>query len=262
MAMGRYRFLGVKVFFTILAVLCSEGINAHNNWSAHVDDMMAIFGFQESENLKTWMKFISSDMIDKPNPFYQELCKRHPKFSCKHRLLFHWGYNAAPWNKPLEERIKKYCEDFDLNMESNLRIFKSELKSEQKRRNRILNKKTEELFGFAHGGRDASYANFFCSMAYNTHLLGDYMSDNRDLDGLMPIDKLVGSIVTDIRSLDKNTCKSIIGGITLINKKYPNQQKKADVLMVYLKHNLPTFIKQAQKGSIKRRLEGKGFRFK
>lgn len=264
MAMGHYRFLEIKFLFVIFTFYYCNRVNAHDNWSAHVDDMMAVFGFQEDKNLKTWMKFISSDMIDKPNPFYKELCKRHPGFSCNHRLLFHWGYNAEPWNRDLEERIKKYCDDYDLNLESNLRIFKSELKTEQKRRNRILNKKTEDLFGFAHGGREASYANFFCSMAYNTHLLGDYMSDNSEkyLKGLMPINNLIGTIVADIQSLDKSTSKSIISGITHINKIYPNQQKKADALMAYLQLHLPTFIKQAQKGSIKRRLEGRGFRFK
>lgn len=260
--MGHHCILGIKVLFFFLSVLACQETSAHDGWGKHVDDMLNAFGFQENGKLTGWMRFISSDMIDKRDNFYNSLKIKHPGFKCNHRLLYHWGYNAEPWNKALEERVKKYCEDYDLNVESNIRIFKSELKSEQRRRNRLINKKTEDLFGFAHGGRDASYANFFCSMAYNIHLLGDYMSDNSDLEGLMDMKELIGSFVTDIRSFDNKSCKSIIKGITQINLKYSNPQQKADSLMAYLKTNLPTFIKQANDGSVKRRLEARGFKFK
>lgn len=138
--------------------------------------------------------------------------------------------------KGFRSRVIKYCNDYDLNIESNLRVFKSEFKDEQKRRNRLVNQKTEELFGFASGGRDAQYANFFASMAYNIHLIGDYLSDyNSDLDGLQDINEIIGLIIIDIQRMDKKRGKALQKGITNINKRYSDPQKKADELMEYLK---------------------------
>lgn len=249
-------------YVILFSIVICQDILAHSG-DVHVNEMMAVFGFQDNPKLRAWMKFISYDMIDNYHPFYNELKRRHPGFICSnHRYLFHWGYNAKPWNNYIEQNVKRYCEQYDLNIESNIRIFKSELVSEQKRRNRILNSKTEELFGFAHGGRDATYANFFCSMAYNIHLLGDYMSDNTILEGLPNINTLIGSFVGDLRRIDKYSCRLIILKITYINKRFSNPQKKADVLMAYLKQSIPSFLKQAEKGNIRRRLEGRGYRFR
>ncbi len=233
----------------------------HGSWEAHKDDMMAVFGFEDDIRLTEWMRFISSDMIDKPGDFYSFLTLNHKGFRCKHRLLFHWGYNAEPWSKDLESRVIKYCNDYDLNIESNLRVFKSEFKDEQKRRNRLVNQKTEELFGFASGGRDAQYANFFASMAYNIHLIGDYLSDyNLDLDGLQDINEIIGLIIIDIQRLDKKRGKVLKKGITDINRRYSDPQKKADALMEYLKKEMPKFILQAENGSISRRLNKRGIK--
>lgn len=255
--MRRVLFKIVLLFFC--SIVLAPHAFPHNGWEAHVNDMMAVFGFEENPQLREWMRFISSDMIDKVDPFYSKLKANHPGFACKHRMLFHWGYDAEPWSRSLEEKVKQYCEEYDLNFESNLRIFKSEIKDEQKRRNRIINERTENLLGFAHGGKDASFAHFFASMAYNIHLIGDYTSDNSDLYGLQNISDIIGLIVIEIRSLDNSQAKGIIKGITKINNQYSNPQKKADILMAYLKAELPSFIKKAQNGSIYRRLQNKGF---
>ena len=247
------------VFFIICSFFISFRAFPHNGWEQHADDMMAVFGFNDNRQLREWMKFISSDMIDKVEPFYSRLKANHPGFSCKHRLLFHWGYDSEPWSKQLENRVQVYCQDYDLNTESNIRVFKAEIKEEQIKRNRIINERTESLFGFAHGGIDARYAHFFASMAYNIHLLGDYTSDNSDLDGLQDISTIIGLIVIEIRSLDNIQSKQIIKGITKINQQYIDPQEKADMLMIYLKYELPKFIKKAQNGSIYRRLKNKGF---
>ncbi|NDV56565.1 hypothetical protein [Bacteroides sp. 519] len=252
------RIVHYLVIFAFLKINVAD-IYAHKKCAEHVDDMIAVFGFEENNKLKEWMQFISSDMIDKHEPFYSTLCNNHLGFKCKHRLLFHWAYNARPWSSELEKRIKKYCEEYDLNVESNLRIFKSEIKSEQIKRNRKINEETEKMFGFAHGGRDAAYARFFASIAYNVHLIGDYTSDNTDLDGLQSLNEIISSIIIELRNLDNIKCKNIIRGITQINNCYSDSQKKADALMEYLKKNVPTFIKEAQNGSIKRRLSKHGF---
>lgn len=248
--------IALLFFFSIVTAPCAF---SHNSWEEHANDMMAVFGFQENPQLRKWMQFLSSDMIDNIYPFYSKLQDNHPGFACKHRLLFHWGYDAEPWNSSLEARVIRYCNEYDLNIETNIRIFKSEIKEEQKRRNRIINQQTETLFGFAHGGKDASFAHFFASMAYNIHLIGDYTSDNSDLDGLQNISNIIGLIVIKIRSLDNLQSKNIIKGITKINNQYSDPQKKADALMAYLKAEMPDFIKKAQNGSIYRRLQSKGF---
>lgn len=251
---GFYRYLVVFLF-----VLISIKSYSHSSLKQHADDMMSVLGFVENSEIREWMRFISSDMIDKTD-FYEKLKSEHRGFRCKHRLLFHWGYNAEPWNRVLEEKVKEYCENYDLNIESNIRVFKSKIQAEQKRRNRIMNEKTETLFGFSHGGKDARYAQFFVSIAYNIHLVGDYTSDNTDLQGLQDLDDIIGLIINSIKSFDKKESKTIISKISTVNKRNSNPQIKADKLMILLKKEMPLFIKRAENGSIKRRLEKKGFK--
>ena len=137
----------------LAALMVSFAVRAHGSWQEHVADMTEVMGLREEPRLRAWMKFISSDMIDKCEPFYSELKARHEGFACKHRLLFHWGYDAEPWSPELEARVVRYCREYDLDRDSTLRLFRSEMVAEQKRRNALLNRRTEELFGFAHGGR-------------------------------------------------------------------------------------------------------------
>ena len=260
------------IIFTIVFILNLSNILAHDSFIAHGEDIMAVFGFdknvllfnrsKDTKNNTSWVKYISSDMIDNKK-FHTELESQHAGLKIStpnyHRLLFHWGYNAEPWSDELEEHIRKYCEEYDLNIESNLRIFKAKIKDEQRRRNRDMNEKTERLFGFAHGGTDAKYARFFIAMAVNIHILGDYQSDNSVFIGLMKLESLIGQIVIELRNLDQIRSRKLIQDITLINKQQANPQKKADALMVYLKNNMPSFVKEAQNGQIKRRLESRGF---
>lgn len=244
----------------IVAVMSVDaGVYAHSSWQMHVNDMMEVFGFEPDAELKAWMKFISSDMIDKHEPFYSELKGRHPGFACKHRLLFHWGYDAEPWNEKLEERVRAYCDVQELNAESNIRIFKAELKAEQKRRNGLMNRRTEELFGFARGGRDARYARFFVTMAYNVHLIGDYTPDNRDLEGVQSMENIVRSTNNAIMKLDAKLGAPLVRKINATDRQYPDIQSKAEHLLQMLKAEIPAFIVQAQNGSICRRLERRGF---
>lgn len=106
------------------------------------------------------------------------------------------------------------------------------------------------------------YSHFLASMAYNVHILGDYTSDNTVLSGLYAFEKLVGQFVVELRKLDYAGSKDIIRGITIINNKNIDVQKKADELMLYLKLHVPSFIKESRNGSFKRLLENKGFSFR
>jgi len=256
----------IKQILCILLFILSIVPNAwsHSSWQLHRDDMMAVFGFEYDKNINSWMKYISSDLIDKKD-FHKMIKMKYginftsPK---KHRYLFHLGYDARPWNIYIETEINKYCKHNKINSEEYTKIIQEELRKEQQRRNIELNKRTEKLFGFADGGKDASFATFFAGMAYDTHILGDYEPDNKALTGLQNIDSLIVHIVTLMNRLDPIESKSFIKGITEINNKYQNTQIKAQQLMIYLKKSIPELIDKAQNESIKRRIINKGFKFK
>ena len=263
----------VIVFCIVLC--CNIDILAHPNFILHGEDIMAVLGFahdtrlfnrsKETRSNNSWVKFISSDMIDNTD-FHKELEQEYPGFSIKgpnrHRLLFHWAYDTEPWNDELEVLFREYCEIADRNIESNIRVLKAKIISEQRERNRKIINKTQEVFGFEAGGKQGHiYTHFLASMAYNIHILGDYTSDNTVLDGLFGFDKLIGKIVVELRNLDYANSKQLVNGITKINNKNIDIQRKADLLMDYLKQEVPAFIKSACNGSLKRKIEGRGFKF-
>lgn len=267
-----------KILILFWVICCSINVEAHSSFIAHCEDMMAVFGFKDNaklfsrskdtKNNNSWMKFISSDMIDNKT-FHHTLEQKFPKFTISsinnHRLLFHWAYNAIPWSNALEKHVIKYCRENKFNKLKEKYIIikiKQEIKNEQARRNREMNNRTESLFGFAHGGRDAKNALFFTAMAYNVHLLGDQQSDNSNFEGVADVENLIGQIINTLRMLDNVKSKPLEKQITIINKRYSDPQKKADALMNYLKQAVPTFVKKAQNGSIARRLEKRGFGLK
>lgn len=264
-----------RLVIALCIIFCgSIDVLAHSGFIQHGEDIMAVLGLahdtrlfnrsKDTKNNSSWVKFISSDMIDNTD-FHKELEQDYPGFSIKspnrHRLLFHWAYDTEPWNEELEVLFREYCDMADRNIESNIRILKAKLISEQRERNRKIINKTQEVFGFEAGGKQGRiYTHFFTSMAYNIHILGDYTSDNTVLDGLFGFDKLIGKIVVELRNLDYANGKHLVNGITRINSQNIDVQKKADLLMNYLKQEVPEFIKKACNGSVRRKIEGQRFR--
>lgn len=251
----------------IILFLCPSKVYGHKNKDIHASEIQEALGF-EHPDVYEWLCFISSDMIDKHNPFYNHLKEQFPKFSCSHRCLFHWNFNGVPWTPGLEDRVKAYTrliygsENYLSYFPKIKEDFLYVLRKEQKRRNSLINTKTEIVFGFASGGRDASYANFFAAMAYDLHLLGDFMSDNTDMKGLVSFHVLVSGIITTINRLDPKQGKSLTKLLQRTLNSGKNEQQTADELMMLIKQELPAFIQLAQEGSIKRRLEKRGFKFK
>lgn len=264
-------YLQKKHFYILLwIVIGGYCINTygHPNKKIHVDEIRSALGFDHPD-IDGWLEYISSDMIDKPNPFYDQLKNKFPGFTCKHRCLFHWNYNGIPWTSGLENRVKAYTrliygyENYMSYFPQMKEAFLGELRKEQKRRNGLINRKTEYVFGFASGGMDASYANFFAAMAYDLHLLGDYTSiDNTDLNGLVDLNTLVNGIIVSINRLDPKQGKNLIKSIKRALATNKRVQLKADDIMEIIQKELPQFIKNAREGSIKRRLEKRGFKFK
>lgn len=241
---------------------------AHPDKNTHAYEISRALGFDYHPKIHDWLCYISSDMIDKHQPFYSMLTTQFPGFKCKHRVLFHWNFNGIPWTPGLENKVVAYTrliygsDKYRQYIPQVKESFLKTLRKEQKRRNGIINKKTETLFGFATGGKDASYANFFASMAYDLHILGDYTSkDNTDLNGLVEFNTLINGIISTINRLDSRQGKNIVKEIKRVNSSKKDVQLRADDIMKIIQNKLPEFVKTAQEGSIKRRLEKRGYTF-
>ena len=214
-----------SIYITIIALLLSMNAFAHGSWRMHAQDMYEVFQFVDDQRLTEWMHYISSELIDHPNSekvyvvegqymgFYDFLKAKYPGFKCKHRLLFHWGYNARPWNSFLEKKVNYLGWS-----EEKVKEMQQDIIAEQKRRKSKTNAMTEDLFGFEHGGKDARIARVIVSIAYDTHLLGDYEPDNSDLEGLQDIGSVIGDIINNVRALDKEAGKELIEKIQTQSK--------------------------------------------
>lgn len=242
---------------------------AHESWQQHAEDMYEVFGFERNEELTNWMRFVSSVLIDnynteyafsndgKPFDFYSYLQEKYPDFQCKHRLLFHWGYNSRPWSSYLQEKVNYYGWSDEMIQE-----FQADLIAEQKRRNGFANEYTENVFGFAHGGKEARVARVLISIAYDVHILGDYEPDNTDLDGLQDIGSVVGDIMNNLNALDNQQSSVLRKQLrkASLDPKF-GIQDKATVLLDLLKDNFSILLQKADDGKIATHLNARGFRF-
>lgn len=242
---------------------------AHASWQQHADDMYEVFGFERNEELTNWMRFVSSVLIDNNNSdsvfskdgvsfnFYSYLQEKYPDFQCKHRLLFHWGYNSRPWSTYLQDKVNRYGWP-----EDKISNFQADLVAEQKRRNGFANEYTENVFGLAHGGKEARIARVLISIAYDVHILGDYEPDNSDLDGLQDIGSVVGDIINNLTALDKKQSSVLCKQLRKVSQGQEYElQDKAMILLDLLKNNFSLLLQNANEGEIRAHLISKGFRF-
>ena len=258
-----------NVLIVLLLLIIHSTALAHGTWEQHADDMYEILGLERNEKLTNWMRFVSSVLIDnnntdsffsdegKPFDFYLYLKEKYPGFQCKHRLLFHWGYNSRPWSTYLQNKVIGYGWSDKM-----IKDFQADLIAEQKRRNSFANNYTENLFGFAHGGKEARVARVIISVVYDVHLLGDYEPDNTDLEGLQDIGAVVGDIINNINALDKRTGAQLTKQLQKISQN-PNceVQDKATALLGLLKEHFGFFLRTADNGAIKEHLKAQGFFF-
>lgn len=242
---------------------------AHESWQLHADDMYEVFGFERNEELTKWMKFVSSVLIDnnntdyafsndgKPFDFYSYLQEKYPGFQCKHRLLFHWGYNSRPWSSYLQDKVNDYGWSDKM-----IRDFQADLIAEQKRRNGFANEYTENVFGFAHGGKEARIARVLISIAYDVHILGDYEPDNSDLDGLQDMGSVVGDIINNMTVLDKRQSSTLCKKLRMVSQSQEYElQEKSSILLGLLRDNFSFLLQNADDGKIAAHLNARGFRF-
>lgn len=258
-----------------IIVICTAGLlsltgYAHGSHSQHRRDMYDVLQFEAHPQLDAWMKYVSSEMIDgyKGSPreeygglcFYDNLKSGFPGFACKHRLLFHWGYNAEPWTEQLAARVSK-C-SWSKNPDE-VKRFRQALVYEQKMRNQVANALTEKTFGFAGGGKDAAFANAMISVIYDVHIIGDYTPDNSDMDGLMSFDSAVGDLIDAIRKLDAKAGNKLIKKIKKTSRIAEMKGEcKATAVLELLKKDFAPFLKSAQRGSLARRFKASGYSFR
>ena len=259
-----------KTFIIIISLfLFRMPILAHASWKQHADDMYEVFGFERTEELTNWMKFVSSVLIDNNNSdrafskdgisfnFHSYLQEKYPDFRCKHRLLFHWGYNSRPWSNYLQDKVNHYGWSEDM-----INDFQADLVAEQKRRNGFANEYTENVFGFAHGGKEARIARVLISIAYDVHILGDYEPDNTDLEGLQDMGSVVGDIINNLTALDKKNSSALSKQLKRVSQGQEYElQDKATILLDLLKENFSNLLRNANEGEIAAHLASKGFLF-
>ena len=258
----------VIIIITSLFTLQSS-LLAHGSWQEHAEDMYNVFGFERNDELTNWMKFVSSVLIDNNNTeyafsddgkafdFYAYLQEKYPDFQCKHRLLFHWGYNSRPWSPYLQDKVEDYGWSEEM-----IKEFQADLIAEQKRRNGYANKHTEDVFGFAHGGKEARIARVLISIAYDVHILGDYEPDNSDLDGLQDLGAVVGDIINNLKALDRKQSSALCKQLRKASQSQEYElQDKASVLLNLLKDNFSILLQNADNGEIAAHLNARGFRF-
>ncbi len=225
--------------------------------------MRGVLGLKGNVLVKEWLRFISHDMIDEHT--FGDNLNREFQLGIKageggHRMFFHWPYNSEPWNKEIENRLK-YASSTEKEFRDNLVLIKARLVEEQRRRNAAINNKTRSLFGFEKGGAEGKIVNRISSLVYNVHILGDYMSDNKNFYGLPDFNILVKAILEDIRTIADSPVISNPLQKKIEQIKGSDNQKKADELMKILLEECPLVLKEARGGMIKRRLEKRGFEF-
>lgn len=258
-----------NIIIVLLLIISHVSSLAHATWEQHADDMYEVLGLERNEKLTNWMRFVSSVLIDnynaeyafsdngKPFDFYLYLKEKYPGFQCKHRLLFHWGYNSRPWSPYLQDKVISYGWP-----ETMIRDFQADLIAEQKRRNSFANNYTENVFGLAHGGKEARVARVIISVVYDVHLLGDYEPDNADLDGLQDLGSVVGDIINNINALDKQNGSALCKKLKKISQDSNlGIQDKAASLMSLLKENFKFFLRYTDDGNIANHLNKQGFFF-
>lgn len=255
----------IATIFLLFYNCCS--VCAHSSFELHKKDFYSVLSFNEDKQLTDWMKLISSKLIDnhKGEPrneynglcFYDYLKQQYPPFKCKHRLLFHWGYNARPWSEDLDRKMEQ-CK-FD---PATIKSFQQTLIKEQKYRNGKANVATEALLGFSSSGKDASYANAFVSLVYDIHIIGDYTPDNKDMDGVAPLTSAVGDIINSLRRIDSECSKELIKEILVASKRTDiGVQQRAEFILTTLTKGFKKFILKADNGNLAKRLAKRGFTF-
>ena len=168
---------------------------------AHVDDMAAVFGPSAVSALREFFEKVTHNIDDyrdtKGRTLTQRLKAVAPNFKqgeYSHRIYFHWGFNQPPMaSSALKQCIENATDDKGKQME----MYRIVL-AEQSARNQSLMRCVKEKFLDPNDRSRAlkrSEINAITALAYDTHILGDYVEGTDDTrKPLMPMEKLVKDI--------------------------------------------------------------------
>lgn len=250
----------ISLILSLLS-LCSP-IYAHPSYSEHVKDMRGVLGLKSDERVNNWLKLISSDMIDNIE-FHKMLDIKYGlnlSSASRHRMLFHWSYDSEPWSFDLDTYIRRNCQTVQ-GAEDTIRAIRLLVIEERKRRNKKINQKTEQLFGFSSGGIEAKYARMIAALVYDIHILGDYESDNSCFSGLPIINTLLTHIQSVLKDIDEVESRNLRNKIEFEKMSGKSHTQKADIIMPLLILEVPSLLKKARGGFLKRKIESRGFLF-
>ena len=268
----------IVIISCIIFVFGHLNCYAHGSGNVHVAEMYSVLPFKtlpngaattENQPVTEWLGMITSDLIDNywgkecqefNNKCFYDYLRDEFGFRCKHRLLFHWGFNAQPWTDELEKKISQY--GWYSNRET-VERFKQAFVIEQARRNRQANEWTERTFGLASSGKESAWANGLIALMYDVHLLGDWEpDDNSDFDGVTPPSRIAGDIVNALRRIDNSQSRQIEKALSNITKSSADECTMAVQMISILQELLPSFLLKANNGVLKIKFEKKGFTFK
>ena len=255
-----------RIFVISVVFLCSSvgPLLAHSSYKHHAREICDIFPFQyqrnDNDKMFYWAGYISSWLIDGVGyqDFESKIHKQFPQLTWSagnHRIFFHWGFNSVPWNAELERLTKGWSPD-------KIKALKYLLINEQRKRNGYANRETEKLFHYQPNGNSGKIANALVSIAYDIHLVGDYMTDNTNLSGLEDFTSIIEDIIKALSKIDLRLSKSITKRMKNILYRHENVQIKADDMMCLLKNELPIFFLYAQDGQFVRHCQNYGFKLR
>ena len=167
----------------VILVVLSILLNLSPAWglggSGHAklwNDVLGIADRQSEEAIQPLWD-AAQDVIDSYRDDYRELRGKFPWFtwgSYGHRLLFHWGFEAAPKEHPqLKKQVEKCLKGREDKKEQFDAFFHYLTRTIQARRNKKLINALVQTTGVPTA---RGYANALATIIYDVHLLGDYQT--------------------------------------------------------------------------------------
>lgn len=173
--MNNKKFLRIFISFALVLFIC---VCAHAMpGTGHIKTWNEVFGItdpQSKQNVKKLWNTAQS-VIDDYNQDYDILNKQFKWFKLdnisRHRLLFHWGFNANPATfEPLVRRVRE-CLNGRPDADTEGRKFFAALARIQGERNRRLINSVVDTLGVPTA---RGYANAIATIIHDVHILGDY----------------------------------------------------------------------------------------
>ncbi len=262
-----------RLAMTAAAVFAAAQAGAKSG-SAHINDMCAVFGTRaDNPSTSRIFKCVTEEMdkgrtgrqIYTLNQKIKKIAMNFKWGGYTHRIFFHWGFNGNPRKSAaLAERVNAATED-ELLRE---KIWKIIIEEQDRRNKRMIRQAEIVLAGNrakdpgASGGKLGDLANGIVSIAYDVHIIGDYIEGkDMPMKAIASLDSVKADIVAATRRITKNDPDfSAIGKARLSafskameKKNWGNMQKRGETVLNIMEEHLPGIFSEC--GFVSRRLE-------